>query len=83
MAPPLLQLDLPGGPLLYLVGLVTLLSLALPAYYVYNDATNRNNENARLWTVATILGGLAGSGIWETIAGALLVVVLYLILSEG
>lgn len=76
-----LQFSLPGGPLLYLVGLVTLLSIALPAYYVYGDATNRNNENATLWMGATVLGGLAGGGIGGTVAGALLVVVLYLIIS--
>lgn len=74
---PPLQFAVPGGPELLIIGLVTLLAIVLPAYYVYNDATKRNNENRTLWTLATILGGLVGS-----IFGALLVVVLYLILGR-
>lgn len=71
-----LQLGIPGGPELLVLLLITLL-VVLPAYYVYNDATKRNNQNRTLWTVATIIGGLVGS-----IFGALLVVVLYLIVGR-
>jgi hypothetical protein len=44
---------------------------------VYDDATKRNNENATLWTVGTVVVGLAAS-----IFGALLVVILYLIVGR-
>lgn len=72
-----LQLGIPAGPELLIIFLLTLLAIALSAYYVYNDATKRNNENRTLWTVATIIGGFVGS-----IFGALLVVVLYLIVGR-
>ncbi|WP_255196056.1 hypothetical protein [Halorarius litoreus] len=72
-----LQFGVPGGPELLIIFLIGLVLIALPAYFVYNDATKRNNENATLWTVATILGGLVGS-----LLGALLVVVLYLIVGR-
>ncbi len=72
-----LQFGVPGGPELLIIFLIGLVLIALPAYFVYNDATKRNNENATLWTVATIIGGLVGS-----ILGALLVVVLYLIVGR-
>lgn len=77
MIPLPLQLGMPGLPELLVILLVTLLAIVLPAYYVYTDATKRNNENRTLWTVATVLGGLVGS-----IFGALLVVVLYLIVGR-
>ncbi|WP_255151346.1 hypothetical protein [Halorarius halobius] len=72
-----LQMGIPGGPELLIILLIGLLLIALPAYFVYNDATKRNNDNAALWTVATVLGGLVGN-----IFGALLVVILYLIIGR-
>lgn len=72
-----LQFALPGGPELLIILLIGLLAIVLPAYFVYNDATKRNNEHRTLWTVATIIGGLVGS-----LVGALLVVVLYLIVGR-
>lgn len=77
MTPLPLQLGIPGGPELLVILMITLLAIVLPAYFVYNDATKRNNENRTLWTVATVVGGLAAS-----IFGALLVVVLYLIIGR-
>lgn len=76
MIPLPLQLGIPGGTELLVILLITLL-VVLPVYYVYNDATKRNNENRTLWTVATFIGGLVGS-----IFGALLVVILYLIVGR-
>lgn len=72
-----LQMGIPGGPELLVILLIGLVLIALPAYFVYNDATKRNNENATLWTAATVLGGLVGS-----IFGALLVIILYLIIGR-
>lgn len=66
-----------GGIELLILFIVGLLLVAIPAYYVYSDATGRGNENATLWTVATVLGGLVGN-----VFGALLVVVLYLIVGR-
>lgn len=72
-----LQVGIPGGVELLVVFIVGLILIALPVYFVYNDAKGRNNENATLWAVATLLGGLVGN-----IFGALLVVVLYLIIGR-
>lgn len=72
-----LQFGIPGGPELLVIFLITLLVIVLPAYFVYRDATKRNNENRTLWTVATIFGGLLGN-----IFGALLVVILYLVVGR-
>jgi uncharacterized membrane protein len=77
MSLPPLQFGLPGGPELLIVLLIGLVIIAVPTYLVYNDATKRNNENAILWTVATLIGGLVGN-----IVGALLVVVLYLVVGR-
>lgn len=72
-----LQFGIPGGPELIVIFFIVLLAIVLPAYWVYRDATKRNNEDRTLWTVATIIGGLVGN-----ILGALLVVVLYLIVGR-
>lgn len=77
MDPVVLFGGLPGGPELLVLLLIGIIVTVLPAYFVYSDATKRNNDNAVLWTVATILGGLVGS-----IFGALLVLVLYLIVGR-
>jgi uncharacterized membrane protein len=72
-----LQTGIPGGVELLILLIIGLILIALPVYFVYNDAKKRNNENATLWAVATLLGGLVGN-----IFGALLVVVLYLIVGR-
>lgn len=72
-----LQFGIPGGIELLLIFVIGLVLIALPVYFVYNDAKKRNNENATLWAVATLLGGLVGN-----IFGALLIVVLYLIIGR-
>lgn len=72
-----LQFGIPGGVELLILFIIGLILLALPVYFVYNDAKKRNNENATLWAVATLLGGLVGN-----IFGALLIVVLYLIIGR-
>jgi hypothetical protein len=57
--PPALQLGVPGGPELFIVGVIALLVLVLPfvlAYWVYSDASVRGDENAALWALA--VGGL-------------------------
>ena len=71
-----LQFGVPGGPellIMYLlIGLVIglLIPLAL-GYFVYNDATNRGNDNAALWavvvaglTAVTFFGGLAALAVY-------------------
>lgn len=73
----LLQLGVPGGPELLIILVIALFAVILPAYFVYNDATKRNNDNRILWTLATVIGGLIGS-----ILGALLVVILYVIVGR-
>jgi hypothetical protein len=72
-----LQTGIPGGVELLIIFVIGLILIALPVYFVYNDAKKRNNDNATLWAVATLLGGLVGN-----IFGALLVVVLYLIVGR-
>ena len=71
-----LQFGVPGGPelliMFLLIGLVIglLIPLAL-GYFVYNDATNRGNDNAALWavvvaglTAVTFFGGLAALAVY-------------------
>jgi amino acid permease len=72
-----LQFGIPGGVELMILLIIGLILIALPVYFVYNDAKKRNNDNATLWAVATLLGGLVGN-----IFGALLIVVLYLIVGR-
>jgi hypothetical protein len=55
----LLQLGVPGGTELLVIGLISILLLVVPlalAYWVYTDAQKRGNDNAALWAV--IVGGL-------------------------
>ena len=77
MLPPVPLQGIPGGPELLIILVVGLVFAVLPAYFVYNDARKRNDDDAALWGVATLLGGLVGN-----IVGALLVVVLYLIIGR-
>ncbi len=55
----MIPLQLPGGPELLIVGILGVFFVILPfvlAYWVYNDAEQRGDENAALWALAT--GGL-------------------------
>lgn len=70
-----LQFGVPGGPELLIIGLIGLLLLIVPfvlAYWVYNDAASRGNENAALWAVA--VGGLT----FLTFFGGLLALAVYI-----
>lgn len=69
-----LQIGIPGGPELMIVLLILLLSFGLAfafAYYVYNDAERRGDENAALWAVVAGLAAIVGTPV----AGLLVVVV--------
>ena len=66
-----LQFGIPGGPELLIVLLIGLLVPLVLGYFVYNDATNRGNDNAALWAVAvagltavTFLGGLVALAVY-------------------
>ena len=72
-----LQMGIPGGPELLIILLISLVLVVIPTYLVYRDAKRRQNDNAALWGVATLLAGLVGN-----LLGALLVVVLYLIIGR-
>lgn len=70
-----LQLGIPGGPELIIIGLIGVLALIVPfvlAWWVYNDAERRGNENAALWAIA--VGGLT----FLTFFGGILAFVVYL-----
>lgn len=51
-----LQVGIPGGPELLIIGLFFLIIPFVLAYWVYNDADQRGNEQAALWALA--VGGL-------------------------
>jgi lipid-A-disaccharide synthase-like uncharacterized protein len=54
-----LQFGVPGGPELAIIGIIGLLLLVVPfvlAYWVYQDADRRGDDNAALWALA--VGGL-------------------------
>ncbi|WP_435069951.1 hypothetical protein [Haloplanus sp. C73] len=51
-----LQMGLPGGPELLLVGLVFLILPFVMAYWVYTDAERRGDDRAAFWALA--VGGL-------------------------
>jgi lipid-A-disaccharide synthase-like uncharacterized protein len=70
-----LQAGIPGGPELVIVGVIGLLLLVVPfvlAYWVYNDAQKRGNDNAALWALA--VGGLT----FLTLFGGLLALAVYI-----
>ncbi|QLD85408.1 hypothetical protein HWV23_06585 [Natronomonas halophila] len=66
-----LQLGIPGGPELLLLGLLFLILPFVFAYYVYTDAEERGEENAALWAV---VAGVV-SFIASPFAGLLVVIV--------
>ncbi|WP_248897385.1 hypothetical protein [Haloplanus halobius] len=51
-----LQIGLPGGPELLIIGLFFMLLPFVMSYWVYTDATKRGNDNAAFWALA--VGGL-------------------------
>ena len=56
-----LQLGLPGGPELLIFGVFFLILPFVFAYWVYNDAETRGEENAALWAVVAGLASFLGS----------------------
>lgn len=69
---------IPGGPELLIILLVILIMGVAPAIFVYYDAGKNDNPHRLLWTVATLIGGLAGSLI-----GAGIVIILYLVVGRN
>lgn len=70
-----LQFGFPGGPELFVFGLIGLLFLVVPfvlAYWVYTDASGRGDDNAALWALA--VGGLA----FLTFFGGFLALAIYI-----
>ena len=68
----LLQLGLPGGPMLVIFGLVFLIVPFVMAHWVYTDAENRGEDNAALWAVG--VGGLT----YLTLFGGFLAFAVYI-----
>lgn len=67
-----LQFGVPGGPELIIIFLFLLVIPFVMAYWVYNDAEARGNDNAALWAVA--VGGLT----FLTLFGGLLALAVYI-----
>jgi len=66
-----LQFGLPGGPELLIFGLLYLIIPFVSAYWVFNDAESRGNDNAALWALAvgglfflTFLGGFLALAVY-------------------
>lgn len=66
-----LQLGIPGGPELLIIGVFFLIVPFVMAYWVYNDAEARGEDNAALWALA--VGGLA----FLTFFGGILALAVY------
>lgn len=67
----LLQMPVPGGIELLLAGLVFVLLPFFLAYWVYNDADRRGDDNAALWALAvggftflTFFGGFLALAVY-------------------
>lgn len=67
-----LQFGIPGGPELIIIFLVFLIIPFVMAYWVYNDAERRGEDNAALWAVA--VGGLT----YVTFFGGFLALAVYI-----
>lgn len=67
-----LQLAFPGGIELLIFGLVYLIVPFILAWWVYNDANQRQNEHAALWALA--VGGLT----YLTFFGGFLALAVYI-----
>ena len=66
-----LQMGIPGGPELLIIGLFLVIIPFVVAYWVYNDAESRGEENAALWALAvgaltflTLFGGLLALAVY-------------------
>lgn len=69
-----LQFGVPGGPELLIILLIFALLIVLPfamAYWTYNDASARGDDNAALWalavgglTVTTFFGGFVALAVY-------------------
>ena len=72
---------IPGGPELLIAFLLFgVFGLLIPvgvAYWVYQDATARGNDDATIWALATVLAGL-----FAWVVGALAVAVLYVLVGR-
>lgn len=71
---------IPGGPELLILLLVGIFGLLIPigvAYWVYRDATERGNDQATLWAVATAIGGMV-----VFVVGAVGIAVLYVLVGR-
>ncbi|QLD88899.1 hypothetical protein HWV07_07585 [Natronomonas salina] len=66
-----LQLGIPGGPELLVIALVTVVPFVI-AYWVYNHAESRGEENAALWAVVAGLASIVATPI-----GGMVVVAVY------
>lgn len=67
-----LQFGIPGGPELLIIGLIFLIIPFVMAYWVYNDAERRGEDNAALWALA--VGGLT----YLTFFGGFLALAVYI-----
>jgi len=66
-----LQVGLPGGPELLVLGLVLLVVPFVLAYWVYTDAEGRGDDRAAFWalavgvlTIVTFFGGLLAFAVY-------------------
>lgn len=66
------QFGVPGGLELVIVGLLFLIIPFVMAYWVYNDAERRGDDNAALWALA--VGGLT----YLTFFGGFLALAVYI-----
>lgn len=66
-----LQIGLPGGPELLIVGVFFLIVPFVMAYWVYTDAEERGEDNAAFWALA--VGGLT----YLTLFGGFLALAVY------
>jgi peptidoglycan/LPS O-acetylase OafA/YrhL len=67
-----LQLGVPGGPELLIVGVLLLILPFVLAYWVYTDAQKRGNDNTALWALAV------GALTFLTFFGGILALVVYI-----
>lgn len=67
-----LQMGMPGGPELLIIGLVFVIIPFVMAYWVYTDAEKRREDNAALWAVAV------GALTYLTFFGGILALVVYI-----
>lgn len=66
-----LQFGIPGGPELLIIGVFLLIIPFVMAYWVFNDAEKRGEDNAALWALAvgaltfmTFFGGLLALAVY-------------------